>query len=379
MKNKFVLLFITVILIRVLFIFSCTTPGSGGGGSSSGGGGGGESKAFQHTWTEYNTSGTKGVDFPDDRFRHAMAYIDNNIIVLFGGLNSSGDNSETWEYYTLTHTWIKINITGTPGVNFPESREKHKMAYICDSKIILFGGNNLPTTYSDTWVYDITTHSWSKMNIVGTEGVNFPNARHNHGMAYGGNNIAVLFGGYDNSMNLLNDTWEYNIEANTWTKIDFTGKTEGIDFPEARTSLALASADYLEDTKIVLFGGYSGSTYSDTWVYDITTHLWTKINITGIAGLDFPMGRYNHSLSYAGGDKITLFGGNDGSLNLLNDTWEYNITNNTWTKINITGIAGINYPDERNQLALAYGGNSNVILFGGNLGTSFSSETWVYR
>ena len=72
-------------------------------------------------------------------------------------------------------------------------------------------------------------------------------------------NVVVLFGGYDSSGILLNDTWEYN---GAWREV------ETLQTPPERYHHALAYDENRDVT--ILFGGHGslGDVLGDTWEFD---------------------------------------------------------------------------------------------------------------
>ncbi len=183
-----------------------------------------------------------------------------------------------------------------------------------------------------------------------------PTARSRHGLAaISGTDKIVLF----NSNSMRRDTWVYNIETNTWKNMNPTY------VPPLGTVNQLATI-YGTD-KVMLFGGYAGGELNQTWVYDLSDNNWTNINPS-----NSPVGRYNHALaSIYGDDKVVLFGGYHSTLMALDDTWVYDLSNNTWSNKNPS-----TKPSARHTHAMATVYNTDkLVLFGGSSGWD---ETWVY-
>ncbi|MBM3131106.1 MAG: hypothetical protein FJ009_21085 [Chloroflexi bacterium] len=147
-----------------------------------------------HTWTQKTTASA-----PGDRSNHAMAYIGTGKALLFGGNDWGGGDDETWVYDLSANTWTQMSPVG--GTK-PSARWRHAMAYIGDDQVLLFGGWNGSGFFDDTWVYDLSDNTWTNQNPVTK-----PSARRYHAMAYLGNAWVVLFGGYDPNTNIRNDTW----------------------------------------------------------------------------------------------------------------------------------------------------------------------------
>ncbi|MBN1267946.1 MAG: PEGA domain-containing protein [Kiritimatiellae bacterium] len=194
-------------------------------------------------------------------------------------------------------------------VNTPDQfgRKSSAMAYDFDrQKVVMFGGldgrrvrgdtREANITFTDSFNPDVST--WTEMQTVES-----PPARWGHCMAYDPQNKrTMLFGGFDENHQPLNDLWYYqqdiitatttNVEggvtnvvtetytnAATWTEIDVFRNTER---PQPRGGAMMAFyGEYDYDrtidgyciggghNKIVLFGGTDGKTYfNDTWVLD---------------------------------------------------------------------------------------------------------------
>jgi len=96
--------------------------------------------------------------------------------------------------------------------------------------------------------------------------------------------------------------------------------------------------------------------------------------------LEYPNARHNHLLSSLWNtDKVILFGGSNytsqSGNNFFNDTWEYNLTNNNWVKIDTFNKPPISEFD--NAMAYVWG-TDNIVLFGGQKGGYYYDETWVF-
>ena len=85
-----------------------------------------------------------------------------------------------------------------------------------------------------------------------------------------------------------------------------------------------------------------------------------------------PSARYLHAMAPIGEDLVLLYGGNDGS-SFLGDTWLYDLGDNTWTNLAPAGA-----PSARGCHAMAYLGGDKVLLFGGVNDRRGFAETWTY-
>ena len=114
--------------------------------------------------------------------------------------------------------------------------------------------------------------------------------------------------------------------------------------------------------KMIVFGGYNGSDrLNTTYEYDITNDTWTQLSSGAIA--------MSNSVSVIYNGKMIVFGGYNGS-EVNNDTWEYDITNDAWTQLSSGATA--------RYLSSAILHNDKMIIFGGYDKNSNLNDTWEY-
>ncbi|MEM4160656.1 MAG: kelch repeat-containing protein, partial [Thermoplasmata archaeon] len=295
------------------------------------------------TWTNV-TPGTS----PTPRYYAAMAYDSSTQqILLFGGYSGSVYLSDTWIYNLTTNTWTQKLPSAAPS-----GREGASLAYNGSANcFILFGGYN-GTYFNDTWTYTISTNTWTNKSPAIA-----PPSRNAHGMLYDPSSTStIIFGGYSGSY--LNDLWCYDLAANTWTQRTQTTK------PSARARMG-----FTFDTTTglgVLFGGYDGSTrLSDTWIYSVSSNSWSNANPSAP-----PSGR--SGISIAGNGKLYLFSGYPGYSPYFNDLWSYEVSTNRWTPVVPLGRSGPGLVSLENGELLLFGGN-------GYHGSGYLSDTWKYN
>lgn len=121
-------------------------------------------------------------------------------------IHGYGDN--VWRYQYQTDTWDEFEASSKP-----VGRYWANVRSVGSGKLVLFGGNRA-TSMDDTWVYDIPSNTWNQINSVTT-----PPDRMCSSMAYDSkNNVLVMFGGFQEGMAFLDDTWILDLETNTWER-----------------------------------------------------------------------------------------------------------------------------------------------------------------
>jgi hypothetical protein len=316
-----------------------------------------------YTWLDPKPKPT-----PERRAECSLAPIhgtDN--VLLFGGWNYTKphQHNSTWIYTLSNNTWWERE---TP-LGLPHATEQQDMASIWgDDKVMLFGGNTLAWTSGDTWIYDYSEDRWINKTVTL---IKSPPKRFWHTMAtiYGTNKI-LLYGGYSwlpgPSYIIYNDTWIYDTQQNTWTELMLSRN------PDARYLHSMAGI--YGDDKVVLFGGYAGTSgaapSNDTWVFDLSDNAW--INRTPNITSDIPPISYYSGLAsiHERGD-VVLFGG---SPYMSDTTWVYNVSRNNWTKTKP------NYqpPMPRVGHGMTYiDGTDKILIYGGTGSGYVYNDTWI--
>jgi N-acetylneuraminic acid mutarotase len=305
------------------------------------------------SWTQYNTEGDK----PSARCYHGMAYLSPNKILLFGGWESINSNegllNDTWEYDVENHTWNEISISG----DIPPARYRHNngMAYLGNNLVLLYGGAGEDSTLGDTWIYNGNNQTWT---LIDNLSIN-PSSRDEHAMSYIGNSKVILFGSGTAEGNLLNDTWEFDASTNSWTQLNITG-----DLPEGRKANGLA---YIGNNTILLFGGMddSDNDFNDTWIFNYNDLTWTEVTYLETEA-------HEGTMAYIGDEKVLMFG--DG------ETYLYDNENQSWTQLSFSDE---NCPNYHQENSMAFTGNSSIIMFGGHTIEDdeevLSDQTWEFK
>lgn len=293
-----------------------------------------------------------------------MAYDDSKDRFLLFGGESNAN--DTWSYSPDANRWTNLAATGPPP---PGYMRAPAMAYdVRANRLILFGvGSPNP---NETWAYDGVANAWTNLRPLAS-----PPPRHDAGVAF---DVAagriLLFGGGDiapqHPLSAHNDTWAYDYVKNSWTQL------RPAVWPDRRLGAAMVY-DSAAD-RIVLFGGcangidFSCALVNDTWIYDYTLDTWTEVSpVVSPSPRSFAASTYDSR-----DDAMILFGGTD-SRGVLIDTWTYSVRQNRWTNEN-----PMSSPIARQRGAMAYDPVRNqALLFGGSFSTDWSpaNDTWSYR
>jgi hypothetical protein len=221
--------------------------------------------------------------------------------------------------------------------------------------------------------------NWTRQNLGG------PPARIEDTLVYDSNaKNLVMFGGYDVDWNGLNDIWEYDGLAKTWT--DRTPQTGAQPPPRSGQAMAFDPVG----NRVILFGGIlnvqTGGYLGDTWEWSTVSKTWTNVTPAGCPpptppttfSTTCPTARRGARLVYdALHLRMILVGGTDGNHYFpytadpsrydATGTWAWSLTTRTWTQLSPgTSPAGHTFLG-RTFAAAGYNSLTNrVTVFGGN-------------
>ena len=293
-----------------------------------------------------------------------MAYDEqSNRVILFGGQHRFLDPyNGTWAFDPIANGWTELKPTHPPSGSGP-------MAYDAQSdRIILYIGaveDASAQPYQivqkgQTWAFDFETNSWSNLHpAVGPFGLLGP------GMAYDAeSDRMILFGGADPSKLALTwflDTWSYDFESNTWTKMAPLISPPGRNFQ-------MMAYDSAAD-RVILWGGRNDQ---DVWAYDYNTDTWAALETTGgPTPLDYGAMVYLPQTM-----RMFLFGGVSDSDEIPTESsWIFEYTTGTWKP-----LTPASPPSARGWHAMSYAtATDQVVLFGGGRNRDNNTdETWIY-
>lgn len=156
-----------------------------------------------------------------------------------------------------------------------------------------------------------------------------------------------VFGGYNNTLGLTNDFYCLDLTNNTWKEIK---QEKGASLPPPRHTHFASSFGSMQyetlsscllitfvEGKMVVFGGIGqdSAIFSDLWVYDFSSGIWTEIEAGEDAGGDGteserggskgkPTGRFGFG-AFVYRSELCLFGGYD-KKKVWNDAWTLDLS-----------------------------------------------------
>jgi hypothetical protein len=263
-----------------------------------------------HTW-EWDGSGwheRNPKTRPSNRYGHVLASFSDRA-VMYGGFADSGNAQETW-------VWDGDDWTDVSTVPSPPARIGYQAAQL-GTELVLYGAGT-----NETW-------SWNGARWGVAAPRSMPPARRDYALVTVGERV-ILFGGCckpgaNNTREYWDDTWQW--DGQHWTPLTAAVR------PPARAFTALTA---LDDHAALLFGGLGASgLLDDTWLWDAQNNTWVEHTSTVR-----PPARQRHALAVLDNQgKVLLFGGSSAvvptSTTPLGDTWAWE--RDSWQRLSPTG------------------------------------------
>ncbi|MCG8608335.1 T9SS type A sorting domain-containing protein [bacterium] len=256
--------------------------------------------------------------------------------------------------------WLEITIA-TESV--PRPRTNATAIYDTQShRMILFGGRTQGREdLNDIWAFELASRTWTELiPVQGSE----PAPRRTPNSVYDSDNhVMVIWSGQTGSAT-LNDVWTYRFDTNVWTEWQP---------PDPKPKMRYGAASLFDPMakELVTFAGFTSSgRFNDSWRLNLQGNMWTEVTPSE----NLPLVRCLHSASYNSLDHQMIIYGGQTSGGVLGDIWAFDLNQNRWTD-----LTPQDRPPGRWFAANIYDpGRHAAIIFGGNLGTGKSNETWIF-
>lgn len=310
-----------------------------------------------------------GEDGPQERWGHATIYDPvAHRMVVYGGLGCIGHEcgvlfADTWALELTSFAWDTLDV-GTG----PSERQDHRAVYDpVRHRMLVFGGRDVHSIFNDTWAFDLAAQTWSQLD-AGAAG---PSPRYGHAMAYDdATDRMLVYGGWDGAAQ--NDVWAFDLATTSWERLRSGAYGEQDPQPEGR----VFPGAVVDETqrRLILYGGYTytvSAPRADTWALDLATATWTRLadgpcTCFGQAGIH---DAENHRAIFYGGSMGSSHTGAMTALDLGHEA--------SWETID-DGTSEIGPGVRFYQTAIRDPRRNSLVLFGGHQGTTLAKDTWTY-
>ena len=228
-----------------------------------------------------------------------------------------------WAFDLTCTSWTLLQPADA-AAPVPLARSYHCSASDGFRTIFIHAGCPADGSLSDLWMFDIQSRTWR-------QGANAPTPpRGGTSIAYSSGKVYRM-NGFDGKVEQGGAVDVYDVAANTWSGLEFRANGQG--GPEPRSVCALLSLRVLHREKLLtLFGerdpsalGHTGAgrILDDVWIFDVTEESWTKLQTSSADKLPEPRGWFDVDVATATdeNDCVIVHGGLSESNARLGDVW----------------------------------------------------------
>jgi hypothetical protein len=197
---------------------------------------------------------------------------------------------------------------------------------------------------------------------------NPPPARRDAALAYDGERHRLILFGGRNDTGSLDDTWALELATMVWEPL----ATGSAMRPPARHSM-VAGVDSINQRFLITTGQAPGELFNDTWQLDLTTNTWSELPAQG----EIPDIRYGAAGGIADGDDTLWLSHGFTEQGRFDDTRRLTATG-AWQDV----TPAANRPLPRCLHAATITPNSDMVLFGGcasGFGPCPLNDTWLFE
>ncbi|GAN06947.1 conserved hypothetical protein [Mucor ambiguus] len=316
---------------------------------------GGNNDKSIYPWSQRKLSGSHHA-LP--RFGHSAAALDNQHILVYGGIHKGNTKKNM---FVIDTNSISASSLATSG-DVPSLRSFTTISSI-GSFVLLYGGE--PIHGSEIWdpyfyVLHTNTRQWSRVRTKGR----LPSERAGHSTCVSDDGIMYIFGGHF-QRKYLNDLCAFNVK-------EYPAKAEWqfIRVENQGPTPRSGHISVIYDKKLYIFGGINAShLYNDIWYFDLVTHVWHQISAVGY----IPAPRESCAAALVD-DTIYIFGGRGLNGCGLGDLCAFRIKSQRWYMFQSMGAP----PSPRYGLSMTVIHNK-IYVFGGDSVTGKTDDSaYVY-
>lgn len=255
--------------------------------------------------------------------------------------------------------WQWRNITPASG-QMPSARRDGEAIYDPVSKrIILFGGSGDSGLLNDTWAFDPNSKTWTKLATQGAA----PSGRFGFDAVYDpvGHQLVIYSG---QGAGFFNDTWTLNLTTLEWKDVSPASDT-------ARPKRRYGSAAIFDPPtrSLVQFAGFTSEAgrFQDTQSFGLAANSWTDWTPAG----NKPQVRCLLTAAFdQAGRRMIIYGGQRSGP--LDDIWAFDLATRQWANLTPT-----QRPAGRMWASSFVDKNNHFMIFGGS-GNGNYNETWEF-
>jgi len=196
--------------------------------------------------------------------------------------------------------WVELKSNSTP----PAGRRDAGIGYDASSNQVAIFGGKAGSILGDTWLFNITSMTWSKVADTKDKDGNVVPAKR-FSMVYGSqNNYFYVSTGEGSARVFFDDVNRFDFTTRKWEVLNTTTSLR----PEKR--YGSGGGVHPSGTGLYVTHGFSGVRYSNTLKFTFQTQKWEmKFAGTNSYNPSYPHSRCLHSSAMTEEDELVMYGG----------------------------------------------------------------------
>lgn len=299
-------------------------------------------------WREVRAAG------PSPRWGHVAAFDQRRkSVIVFGGQGEIAPLNDTWRFGLESEEWEVISATAPPSPRFTS-------AVIADGardRMIIVGGN-AGAASEDVFALSLASRSWSRLAAG-------PSARYD-AMAATDGTKAWVFGGFADGLKPLNDLWQLDLETDRWSPLPSNGTSPA---PTTNGGFGYSNGS------LYLTGGHDEKGLTPrSYVYDLAKESWSSLEPAGTADAH---AHFAYATDKECGELI-LYGGDRNDQNDVSETAELQMRQPSTSRFSVLP-SSVSPPRRRHSAIAVDGASRQIVMFGGWQGSrNILADTWIY-
>lgn len=220
------------------------------------------------------------------RTNHTASLLPNGNVLVAGGYNESGTLATAQVYSPALNQWTSLSTMAN-------SRFFHTATVLPDGRILVAGGEYTGGYRASAELYDPATGLWTSAGTMST-------ARSGHTATLLPNGKVLVTGGFNGV---------YLATAELYDPTNGTWVATWAATSSMTAARSLHTATLLQSGKVLVAGGFGGSTLASAELYDPATGQWTSTGPLNTA-------RLTHTATPLPGGKVLVAGGFGGGSSL---------------------------------------------------------------
>ncbi|CAE8708906.1 unnamed protein product [Polarella glacialis] len=214
---------------------------------------------------EWLTQGTSGSQRPGPRWGHSVLALpgSGDLLLLGGACEFMSAFTESWIFSVSARCWRTLDTSNCPALSAHSASLVRDVGNPKSDCVVCFGGDGGHPADNAPYLLDTSSWSWRTVQASATSDGRRPAWRRTHTSVAIGQAVLIIAG--DTSSGFLDDIWSLDLTQpgnEKWICTD--------DYCSRFSRRGSHSATLVDESRVILFGGFNGQQLGDLWLIDVS-------------------------------------------------------------------------------------------------------------